>query len=255
VAEDLKRARFEVNDLNSAPGASKREGDVGISAVAGAMLGSPNAGGGGMVPAQHAPTAPMLQQGAMVGGQAGVEVIAPLPTVQRMVYDFFTYVYPLFPFPHEHLVQQRLKDREDVQNRSFCALVATLLATLTSVFPRVAQNALLELEQNGNVIAPDVFIGRCTLVCEQARGPLNSGRNVDDAATAFFLGVVSYGRGQARLTEAYMAEALGVARYLGVEENGILADGMTADYVTKELCRRLYWAIYDWDRFVILADL
>ena len=172
-----------------------------------------------------------------------------------MVYDFFTYVYPIFPFPHEHLVMDRLRKREDAHNRSFCALIAALLASLATVFPRVAQVALSELEQNGNVIATDVFIGRCMLVCEQTRGVLNSGRDVDDAATAFFLGVVSYGRRQMRLVDMHMGEVLSILRYLGVEDGGLLADGAPADHVTGELCRRLYWAVYDLDRYMTLSCL
>jgi hypothetical protein len=239
VAEDLKRARFEVNDLNSAPG-------VVTSPVAPTIAGA--------VSGYAAPTAPM---GPPAGAAAypNLDSIAPAATVSRMVYDFFTYVYPVLPFPHEHLVMDRLRKREDVQNRSFCALISALLATLASLFPRIAHTALSELEQNGHVLANDVFIGRCMLVCEQSRGPLTSGRDVDDAATAFFIGIVSYARRQLRLVDLYMAEALSIVRYLGVESNGVLADGIPADHVTKELCRRIYWAIYDLDRYAHLVQL
>ena len=52
-----------------------------------------------------------------------------------------------------------------------------------------------------------------------------------------------------RLVDLFMAEAVGICRFLGVEEEGVLADGAGADYVTRELCRRIYWGVYHFDRY------
>jgi hypothetical protein len=211
VAEDLKRARYEVNDLNAPP----------------------------ITPAI-----------ATSVSYLSLDSIAPFETIHRLLYDFFTYVYPIFPLPHEHLVMDRLRKREDVQNRSFCALVASLIAAISVMFPRIAQKALGQHEQDGHVIVNEVFIGRSLLICEQSRGPLSCERNVDDAATAFFVGLVSHLRKQPRQLEMYLTDALSIVRYLGVESDGVLADGSQTDFVTKELCRRVYWAIWSLVRYI-----
>ncbi len=75
---------------------------------------------------------------------------------------------------------------------------------------------------------------------------------MDEAATAFFVGLVSHVKKQTRQTEMYLTESLSIVRYLGVEQDGVLADGSPADFVTKELCRRIYWAIYGLTRCVAI---
>jgi hypothetical protein len=225
IAENLKRARYEINYLNTPPG----------TAATGA--------GPALAPAPASASAMAYHS---------LDSIALFETVHLMLYDFFTYVYPTFPFPHEHLTMDRLKKREDTRNKSFCGLVASMLAALAAVFPRLADTALGQHEQTGHVISNEVFISRCMLVCEQSRGPLTSGRDVDDAATAFFVGLVSYVRKQPRQTEMYLIESLSIVRYLGVEQDGVLADGSPADFVTKELCRRIYWAVYGLTRCVTI---
>jgi hypothetical protein len=210
VAENLKRARYEVNDLNTPP----------------------------KIAAAPGPALPYLS----------LDSLAPFDTIHRLLYDFFTYLYPIFPFPHEHLVMERLRKREDAQNKSFCALVASLVAAVSAMFPRIAQEALGPHEQNGHVVANEVFVGRAMLVCEQSRGPLTGGRDVDDAATAFYVGLVSHLRKQPRQLEMYLSEALSIVTYLGVQHDGVLADGSPADLVTKEICRRIYWAVYSLTR-------
>ena len=142
----------------------------------------------------------------------------------------------------------QLRKREDVQNKSYCALVASLVAVVATLVPRSAQRipGQLELDERGR--ASDAFIGRCLQVCHQSRGPVRSGQDVDDAATSFFIGLVYYLRGSKGEFERYASESLSIVQYLGVARLGISADGSRGDPVSKELCKRIFWAVYSMSR-------
>lgn len=205
VAQELKRQRFDNNDLNT--------------------LTSPD-------------YPPYLT----------IEAVAPIDVIHRLMFEFFTYVHPIFPFPHEHLTMDRLKKREDTLNKSFCAMIASLAAAVSAIFPRIAQDALGQHALHRPVVTDYVFIDRCLLVCQQSRGPVTSERDIDDATTSFFIGLVSYLRKLPGQLEVFATDALSIARHLGVERDGILMDGSLADTVTKEVGKRIYWAVYSLSR-------
>ncbi|KIW02989.1 hypothetical protein, variant [Verruconis gallopava] len=204
VAEELKRTRYELTEMNQIPTTLPPES-----------------------------TSPY----------SSLDSIVPFETIHRLVYDFFTYLYPIFPFPHEHLVMDNLRKRDDAQCKSFNALISSMLAAFATLFPRKVNTAIGQLGQDGQSTTVKEFISRCIILCEQSRSPLMSEENVNDAATSFFLGLVCYVERNYPRVELHLTEALAIVRFLGVERNGVLADGNTADFVTIEISRRIYWAV------------
>ncbi|PIG80257.1 Zn(II)2Cys6 transcription factor [Aspergillus arachidicola] len=53
-----------------------------------------------------------------------LEMICPLSTIRLLIDDYFTYIHPLIPIPHEPTFRAALDRREDVTNRTFLALAA-----------------------------------------------------------------------------------------------------------------------------------
>ena len=53
------------------------------------------------------------------------ESICPISVLELLVDDFFTYIHPLAPFPHEPSFRAAFSSREDLKNPSFLALLAS----------------------------------------------------------------------------------------------------------------------------------
>ncbi|KAL8817709.1 MAG: hypothetical protein Q9191_008095 [Dirinaria sp. TL-2023a] len=57
-----------------------------------------------------------------------METIAPLPIVEALIQDYFTYLHPLIPVPHEPSFREALSQREDNTNPTFLALLTSMTA-------------------------------------------------------------------------------------------------------------------------------
>ncbi|EHK97719.1 hypothetical protein M7I_6503 [Glarea lozoyensis 74030] len=58
------------------------------------------------------------------------ESICPFETLELLVDDFFTYIHPLCPFPHEPSFRAAFKSRQDLSNPLFLALLASMTGRL-----------------------------------------------------------------------------------------------------------------------------
>ncbi|CAI7647595.1 unnamed protein product [Penicillium glandicola] len=120
-----------------------------------------------------------------------VESICSLHTIQMLLDDFFIYIHPLVPIPHEPSFRAAFERREDVTNHTFLALLASMIGLLVASFPRrpkLRLNTEAERTAFPNSIA---LVKRCLDVAIQARGTgyLDRNATVYDAAISYFLAV------------------------------------------------------------------
>ncbi|CAG8134712.1 unnamed protein product [Penicillium olsonii] len=119
------------------------------------------------------------------------ESICSLRTVQLLLDDFFTYIHPLVPIPHEPSFRAAFERREDVTSHTFLALLASMIGLLVASFPRrpkLRLNTEAERTAFPNSIA---LVKRCLDVAIQARGTgyLDRDATVYDAAISYFVAI------------------------------------------------------------------
>jgi hypothetical protein len=199
--------------------------------------------------------------------QLSAEEICALPTLNALIDDFFTYIHPLCPFPHEPSFREAWSQREDLSNPSFLALLASMIAVLVASFPRKPR---LHLNTQTRREYPNhlSLVDKCRDVCARARGSGYLDRpalNVYDACTSYFLGLTGAYVFQWRQLRLYLAECLTIIRSLGLHKheaqgytylggmphawgsNGPNYDGsreFKVDYITEEIGRRVFWTVF-----------
>ncbi|KAJ5948589.1 transcriptional regulator family: Fungal Specific TF [Penicillium verhagenii] len=136
------------------------------------------------------------------------EAICSLHTVQLLLDDFFTYIHPLVPVPHEPTFRAAFERREDATSGTFLALLASMIGFLVASFPRrpkLRLNTEAERFAFPNSIA---LVKRCHDVAIQARGTgyLDRNATVYDAAISYFLGVCAGYVYNMRRCRTYLAE-------------------------------------------------
>ncbi|CAI7651981.1 unnamed protein product [Penicillium bialowiezense] len=134
------------------------------------------------------PAAPLVNQ---TTSPLSAESICSLRTVQLLLDDFFTYIHPLVPIPHEPSFRAAFERREDVTSHTFLALLASMIGLLVASFPRrpkLRLNTEAERTAFPNSIA---LVKRCLDVAIQARGTgyLDRDATVYDAAISYFVAV------------------------------------------------------------------
>ena len=202
------------------------------------------------------------------GQQISAESICPIETLDLLIDDFFTYIHPLCPFPHEPSFREAWKRREDLSNSSFLALLASMIGALVSSFPRKPR-LHLKAQKKENLFPNHMsLVNRCQKICSMARGPgyLESDNlSVYDAATSYFLALTGVYTFRWRLGRLYFGECLTIVRTLGLHKSkeqtytrlGTLPAAMGShgadhegsrdqgvDNITLEIGRRIFWTMF-----------
>jgi hypothetical protein len=186
--------------------------------------------------------------------------------MNALIDDFFTYIHPLCPFPHEPSFREAWERREDYSNPAFLALLASMIAALVASFPRKPR---LHLKLQGRNQYPShlSLVEKCREVCAQARGPGYLDRpnlNVYDACTSYFLGITGAYIFQWRQLRLYFGECQTILRSLGLHKspdqpytfmdrngyegsNGSSFDpamDVKLDKITEQIGHRLFWTLF-----------
>lgn len=194
------------------------------------------------------------------------ESICPLPTIRLLIDDFFTYIHPLVPIPHEPTFRAAFERREDVTNSTFLALLAGMIGSLVASFPRRPKQHLRTEAEKAAFPHSMALVKRCHDVAVQARGTgyLDRTATVYDAAISYFLGLCAGYVWNMRRCRAYLAECRTMLQvydlcrqsprlagsnptspaspYLDPMAAGAkLADGYQVDVIQQELGRRLFY--------------
>ncbi|KAL4919360.1 hypothetical protein BDW62DRAFT_44450 [Aspergillus aurantiobrunneus] len=138
-----------------------------------------------------------------------LESICSLPTIQLLIDDYFTYIHPLIPVPHEPTYRAALDRREDLTHSTFLALTAGMIGSLVASFPR-RPKLHMKTEERAAFPHSTALVKRCRDIAVQARGSgyLDRTLTVYDAAISYFLGLCSGYVWNIRSCRAYFAECM-----------------------------------------------
>ncbi|KAL4896524.1 Zn(II)2Cys6 transcription factor [Aspergillus ambiguus] len=156
-----------------------------------------------------APPAPSGGNGlTSTSAPLSLESICPLSIIRLLIDDYFTYIHPLIPVPHEPTFRAAFEQREDVTNRTFLALAASMIGALVTSFPRRPRLHLRSEDQKTAFPHSMALVKRCCDVAVHARGIgyLDRNATVYDAAISYFLALCSGYMYNFRRCRAYFAE-------------------------------------------------
>lgn len=201
-------------------------------------LGAPNANGHGIV-------------------MDAEQCIAPLGVLQLLVDDFFTYIHPLTPFPHEPTFRQAFNDREDRTNPDFLALLASMIATLVASFPRSARLHLKSSHNYTEFPRSIMLVDRCIKVALAMRPSdfmLKDVLTVNDATISYFLCLASGYTMRWNQCRRLLGESLRFLREMGFHRRRPpptslfigpdRPDDQPTDFISDEIGKRIYWCIF-----------
>ncbi len=203
------------------------------------------------------------------------ESICPLSTLELLIDDFFTYIHPLCPFPHEPSFRSAFKLRQDLNSPTFLALLASMIGALVASFPRKPRLHLKAQHREHLFPNSMSLVDRCHKVAVEARvaGYLDKQLTVYDAVTSYFLGLAGAYTFRWKQTRLYFGETLTIVRVLGAHKDkdpGILSlgalpavyDGVEntfetqtqqVDFIQQEVGRRVFWVMYVGIGYVLMS--
>lgn len=202
------------------------------------------------------------------------ESICPFDTLRLLIDDFFTYIHPLVPFPHEPTFRGAFEAREDLNSPTFLALLASMVGFLVASFPRRPRLHLRNQQRQHMFPNSISWVERCHKIAVEARGPgyLDKELTVYDACTSYFLGLAAAYTFQWKICRLYFGETLNIMRIVGAhktENQGSLGIGGlpasfgaersqfdsgqpdTKDFIKREIGRRVFWIMVVGIRFVL----
>ncbi|KAL9597153.1 MAG: hypothetical protein Q9219_005319 [cf. Caloplaca sp. 3 TL-2023] len=186
--------------------------------------------------------------------------ICPTVLLERFVDDYFTYIHPLVPFPHEPTFRAALAARDDMYNPTFVALLASMVGCLVTSFPRRPRVHIQDLRMEALIPNSGVLLERCRRTAVEARGMahLDRQQTIDDAMIAYLQGLTgaySFNWDACRL---YLGQCLTISRVIGAyRQDGPgsappdkrdgdegPASRQAEDLVLQESSRRLFWTLH-----------
>ncbi|KAI0122773.1 hypothetical protein F4814DRAFT_409847 [Daldinia grandis] len=190
------------------------------------------------------------------------EIIAPWPILELLVDDFFTYIHPLMPFPHQPSFRAAFTSRMDRSSGEFLALLASMIGVLVASFPRSARSHLKAQHSTGLFPSAIAMIDHCRSVALEARGArfmMKDEMSPDDAATSYFLGIACAHTLQWRMCKRFLTETMTFSRELAARRQRAIsaaethAPGLTisrnaspnkpVDHIKDQIGKRIFWVM------------
>ncbi|KAH7327802.1 hypothetical protein B0I35DRAFT_403265 [Stachybotrys elegans] len=184
--------------------------------------------------------------------------IAPMPVLELLIDDFFTYIHPLAPLPHEPTFRQSFANREDRTKPEFLGLLASMIGALVASFPRCVREHLKAQHSTHLFPRAVVMVERCRDIALTTRGSkwvLKQPKTLDDASTSYFLALASAYIHQHNACSHFMNETLTLIRELGFtrpKHPGDLptfgsdvysADPLPFNHVKDQIGKRIFWCL------------
>lgn len=185
------------------------------------------------------------------------ESIAPMPVLELLIDDFFTYIHPLAPFPHEPTFRQSFANREDRTRPEFLGLLASMIGALVASFPRCVREYLKSQHSIHLFPKSVVMVEKCrdiTLHTRGARWPIKQPKTLDDAMTSYFLGLGAAYTFHYNVTRIFLAETLTLIRELGFHRskqhgerpsfgNDSHTNELPFNHVKDQIGKRIFWCL------------
>lgn len=183
--------------------------------------------------------------------QLAAESICDLATLNILINDYFIYIHPLIPIPHEPTFRRQFERREDQTDKSFLALLAGMIECLVTSFPRRVKQVFVSPEARAMFPHASALINRCHFVFTEARGKGFIDReelNLYDACGSYLAGLSFAYMFDLRRWRLYCGECVMILRTLNYQRfeehpsQGSL--GERIDHVDQQVGRRLFWLCF-----------
>ncbi|KAF9874312.1 hypothetical protein CkaCkLH20_08295 [Colletotrichum karsti] len=186
------------------------------------------------------------------------EAIAPMPILELLVDDFFTYIHPLAPFPHEPTFRHSFANREDRSNPEFLGLLASMIGALVASFPRSARQHLKTQHSTHLFPRAIVMIEKCRDIALDTRGArwsVKQPKTLDDAATSYFLGLAAGYTFEVNRFRYFTSECLALIRELGFHRpkhpnelptfgnDNCSPDPLPFHHIKDQIGKRIFWCL------------
>ena len=205
------------------------------------------------------------------------ETICPMSLLERLVDDYFTFIHPLVPLPHEQWFRDFFQRRHDLTNSTFLALIASMLGYLVACFPRrprqhIREGLQMEHQQQMESLYsnPMDLVDRCHKIAMEALGPayLDRKMTVHDAVVSYLQALTCIQTNNRQSAILYFKQCMAISQTVGLHKvnatstattNGhaVPAARMTAnghalegphhagvDQLMRELGKRTFWASF-----------
>lgn len=184
-----------------------------------------------------------------VGSVQSAEVIAPWPVLTLLVDDFYTYIHPLIPFPHEPTFRKSFLAREDKTDPEFLALLASMIGALVASFPRTARLHLKASHSYQEYPRSIVLVEKCEQIALASRSHRFMSKElvtVRDAATSYFIGLSAGYTMQRSKCVRFLQESLGFVREMGFHRKRPSPTSVSTgtDFITEEIGKRIFWTLF-----------
>ena len=186
-------------------------------------------------------SAPMPQQ-------LSAEMICDLGTLNVLIDDYFTYIHPLIPIPHEPTFREQLRRRDDLRDRSFLALLAGMIEALVTSFPRRVKQVFASPDARAQFPHANALISRCHSVFTEARGKGLIDRddlNLYDACSSYMAGISFAYMFDLRRWRLYCSECVMILRTLNYHKaEDVQGYDQHTSLVDQQVGRRLFWLCF-----------
>ena len=144
--------------------------------------------------------------------------ILPPSVLEPLINDYFTFIHPLTPIPHEPSFRAALGRHEDRTDSSFLALLASMIGCLVSAFPQRLQS-VVQMHDIGNLSAR-VLVEHCRAVTNEARGTafLDSDFAIQDAMTSLLLGLTGVYMYDWKMCRIHLSQCQTISRIIGLHK-------------------------------------
>ncbi|KAL8917593.1 MAG: hypothetical protein Q9172_005777 [Xanthocarpia lactea] len=199
--------------------------------------------------------------------------ICPPALLHRFVDDYFKFIHPLLPIPHEPSFRAALAAREDLNSPTFLALLASMIGCLVASIPRRPRQHILDLQMEAAFPNSGILIERCRRTALEARGSayLDRPQTIEDAMIAIFQAFIGAYSWHWDICRLYMGQCVTICRVLEIHKRdgpgteaavqaaraaatnaiatGNVREDMMpplpkTDVVLQELCKRMFWILF-----------
>ena len=177
------------------------------------------------------------------------ESICDIDTLQVLIDDYFLYIHPLIPLPHEPTFREAFRNREDKTNMSFLCLIASMMETLVASFPRRARRLFTSDQARQRFPNAGAVIDHCHHVFVEARGTghLDRPPNLNEAIASYLAGLAAVYNWDINRMRMYFGECVMMIRGLHFHRPPELSEtqqNQPVNYIYQESGRRLFWLMF-----------
>ncbi|RMZ76572.1 hypothetical protein DV737_g4782, partial [Chaetothyriales sp. CBS 132003] len=136
-----------------------------------------------------------------------VKSICDLDTLEVLIDDYFIYIHPLIPVPHEPSFRAAFARREDKTDRIFLGMIAAMVEALVASFPRRARRLFTSEQAKHQYPNAGALIDHCHAIFVEARGIgyLDREPSVNEATSSYLAGISASYVFDVRRTRMYWA--------------------------------------------------